>query len=226
VLNKLGEFVGDPHFRHILGQRKSTVSIDDALDAGKTILVNANKGSLGVHAATFASLVLSKLKAAIFRRQQRKLYSVFVDEFQTLVDADTDFDVLFSEARKFGVGIVTANQFLAQLPPKMRSAVQAVGTRAFFQLSSEDANQVAQEIDGGRSMAERLRNLPPRHFVVKSGNLCAQEAVTPEVYTSKFSVKEFLERSNQLHAKRREDVERDIQSRRPRAVKEVLDDWE
>jgi hypothetical protein len=226
VLNKLSEFVGDPHFRHILGQRESTISIDDALDTGKTILVNVSKGSLGVHAATFGSLVLAKLKAAIFRRQQRKLYSVFVDEVQNLVAADTDFDVLFSEARKFGAGIVTANQFLAQLPPKMRSAMQAVGTRVFFQLSPEDANQVAQEIDGGRSMAERLRNLPPRHFVVKSGNQCPQEAVTPEVSTSKFSARGFVELSNQLHAKLREEVERDIQSRRPQVVREVLHDWE
>ena len=219
VLNKLSEFVSDPHFRHILGQRESTFSFDDALDTGKIILVSANKGRLGVHATTFGSLVLAKLKAAVFRRQQHKLFSIFADEVQNIVAADTDFDVLFSEARKFGVGIVTANQFLAQLPPKMRSAVQAVGTRIFFQLFPEDANQVAQEIDGGRGMAERLRNLPQRHFIVKSGNSPAQEAVTPDVYTSKFPTKDFVDRSNQLHAKHRKDVEQDIQARGDKVVR-------
>jgi hypothetical protein len=226
VLNKLSEFVGDPHFRHILGQRESTFSFDDALATGKIILVNANKGRLGIHATTFASLVLGKLRAAIFRRQQRELYTVLADEFQNIVAANTDFDVLFSEARKFGIGIVTANQFLAQLPAKMRSAIQAVGTRVFFQLSAEDANHVAQEIDGGKSMAERLRNLPVRHFIVKSGNLPVREAMTPTVITSKFPSKEFVERSNQLHAKHRDEVERDILARRLQILKKVTDDWD
>jgi hypothetical protein len=226
VLNKLAEFVGDPHFRHILGQRQSTFSFDDALATGKIILVNVHKGRLGVHATTFASLVLGKLTAAIFRRHERRLYSLFADEFQNLAGADADFDTLFSEARKFGVGIVTANQFLAQLHPKLRSALQAVGTRVFFQLSPEDASQVAQDIGGGKSMTERLRDLPPRHFIVKSGNHPPQEAVTPDVYTSKFSAKQFLERSNQIHARRREDVERDILARKPQTLKKALDDWE
>lgn len=226
VLNKLAEFVGDPHFRHILGQRQSTFSFDDALATGKIILVNVHKGRLGVHATTFASLVLGKLTAAIFRRHERGLYSLFADEFQNLVGADTDFDTLFSESRKFGVGIVTANQFLAQLPPRLRSAVQAVGSRVFFQLSPEDASQVAQEIGGGKSMVERLRNLPARHFVLKSGNQPPQEAVTPEVYTSKFPAKAFVERSNQIHARRREDIERDILARKPQTLRKALDDWD
>jgi hypothetical protein len=85
---------------------------------------------------------------------------------------------------------------------------------------------VAQEIGGGKAMAERLRNLKSRHFVVKSGSLPPQEAVTPEVYTSKFSAKDFIEKSNQLHARRREDVEKDIQARRPNKVNEAIDDWD
>jgi hypothetical protein len=170
--------------------------------------------------------VVGKLKAAIFRRHRRQLWTLFADEFQNLVSADTDFDTLFSEARKFGAGIIAANQFSAQLPASMRSATQSVGTRIFFQLSPEDANQVAQEIGGGKAMVERLRNLPARHFVLKSGSLPAREAVTPEVYTSKVSAKDFIERSNELHARRREEVEKDILARRPQKVQEVLDDWD
>jgi len=227
VLNKLSEFIGDPHFRHILGQRESTFSFDDVLATGKIVLVSVPKGALGVHATTFASLVMGKLKAAIFRRQRRQLWSLFADEFQNLVSADADFEVLFSESRKFGIGLCVAHQHGLQLPPKMRSAVQAIGSRVFFQLSPEDASQVAQEIGGGRAMVERLRNLKARHFIVKSGSQPPQEAVTPEVYTSKFSAKDFIERSNQLHARRREDVEKDIQARRrPDKVSEAIDDWD
>lgn len=226
VLNKLSELIGDPHFRHILGQRTSTVSFDDVLERGKILLVSVPKGTLGVHASTFASLVVGKLKAAIFRRERRLLWSLFADEFQNLVSADTDFDVLFSEARKFGIGVVTANQFLAQLPSGMRSATQSVGTRVFFQLSPEDANQVAQEIGGGKAMVERLRNLDPRHFVLKSANLPAVEAATPQVYTAKLPAAEFIARSHAMYARRRDEVEKDILARRPQKVREVLDDWD
>ena len=74
-----------------------------------------------------------------------------------------------SEARKFGVSVVAANQFLDQYPTEMRAAVLSVGTHIFFQLSSADAGTVAQMLDGGKSLAEKLKNLPQRRFIVKSG---------------------------------------------------------
>ena len=78
-------------------------------------------------------------------------------------------ETILSEARKFGVAVVSANQFLDQYPAEMRAAILAVGTHVFFQLSSTDATQVAQALDGGNSLAERLRNLYQRHAIVKSG---------------------------------------------------------
>jgi hypothetical protein len=71
-----------------------------------------------------------------------------------------------SEARKFGVSVVAANQFLDQYPSEMRAAVLSVGTHIFFQLSSADAGTVAQMLDGGKSLAEKLKNLPQRRFIV------------------------------------------------------------
>jgi DNA helicase HerA-like ATPase len=228
ALNKLSEFTADPHFRYILGQRASSLSLDGALAEGQIVLINLHKGWLGIHSTTFGSLILAKLKAAIFRRRRRELFTVFADEMQNLAASNTDFETLFSESRKFSVGIVTANQFLAQLPPPMRSAVQAIGTHVYFELSAEDAVQVAQEIGGGKVAANRLRNLPPRHAVVTSGHSGAQEIVTPDVQTAAASPDQFLELSNQLHAKRRTDIDADIRSRRPKPenLKEVIRDWE
>lgn len=227
VLNKLSEMTADPHFRFILGQRESTISFDNILSAGHIVLVNINKGALGAHATTLGALVYAKLKAAIFRRYKREIFSVFADEMQNLLSEDTDFDVLFSEARKFGVGIVTANQFGAQLPARMRSAIQAIGTRIFFQLSPEDAEQVAREIAGGKGMVDKLKNLSARHFVAKQGNNKPYEVVTPEVVTAKTPAVDLYAKSNAIHAKRREEIERDILARRPKPsqLKEVLDDW-
>lgn len=228
VLNKLTEVTADPHYRFILGQRESTISFDQILNRNSVVLVNLNKGALGRHAATLGALVYAKFKAALFRRHSREIFTVFADEIQNLVSEDTDFDVLFSEARKFAVSLVTANQFGAQLPARMRSAIQAIGTRIFFQLSPEDAEQVAKEISGGRNMADRLKNLPPRHFIAKQGNHKAYEVVTPEVSTANTPTIELYTASNALHATLREEVERDILARRPKPaqLKEVLNDWE
>jgi hypothetical protein len=228
VLNKVTEFIADVHFRYILGQRESTISFDGALANGQIILVNLNKGLLGLHAVTFGGLVLGAFTAAIFRRRNKELYTLFADEMQNLVSADTDFDILFSEARKFGIGIVTANQFAAQLPPKMRSAIQAVNTRIFFQLSPEDARHVADEIDGGKTLSETLRNLPVRRVVVKSGTYPAQHLRTPDVTTHRAPIDAFLNESNAIFARLREEIDKDILARRPKpdALAEVIDEWE
>ncbi len=65
VLNKLTELTGNPHFRYVLGQSRSTISFDDALASRSIVLVNLYKGLLGSHALTFGALVYAKLKAAI-----------------------------------------------------------------------------------------------------------------------------------------------------------------
>jgi hypothetical protein len=49
------------------------------------------------------------------------------------------------------------------------SQLRSLATHIFFQLSPSDATQIAQALDGGKSLAERLENLPSGHFVVKSG---------------------------------------------------------
>jgi hypothetical protein len=228
ALNKLSEFTSDPHFRYILGQRESTVSFDEVLAEGKVVLVNLNKGALGIHARTFGTLVLGALRSAIFRRTRKTLFTVFADEMQNLASQSTDFELWFSEARKFGVGIVTANQYSAQLPTSRRSATQAIGTRVFFQLSPEDATQVAQDIGGGKSMADRLRNLPPRHAIVRSGNHRPYEIVTPEVKPVSAPIREFVADSNAIHARWRSEIDEDIINRRPKVAdsKEEIHDWD
>src|SRR5262249_52490526 len=139
ILNKLSAFTADPHFRHIIGQQRSTFSIVEAMDQGRWIILNLHKGRLGEQAATLGSLFLAKIKNALFSRQRRNIFSIFADEIQNLVSLGNGLETMLSEARKFGVGIVTANQFLEQFTPEMRAALMAVGTHIFFQLSSQDA---------------------------------------------------------------------------------------
>ena len=229
VLNKLTAFSADPHFRHILGQSHSTFSFTKAMDSGCSILVNAPKGRLGENVTVLAGVLLSRLIRDIFTRKSRQLYSLYLDEAQNLVGLETGLETLFSESRKFGVGAVVYSQYLDQYPPQMRSAVLAVGTHILFQVSSADAEVMARALDGGRPLAELLRNLPQRHMVVKSGHHRFIHAVVPEVQTPQADYRDLYNRCRVRWAKRRTDIEQEILARQSGTSagsgREVLDDW-
>ncbi len=229
ILNKTSVFTADPHFRHIVGQAQSTFSIREAMDQGHWVLVNLPKGRLGEQAITLASLLFTMAKNALFTREKRSIYSVYCDEIQNLVAYGSGIDTVLSEARKFGVAIVSANQFLDQYPAEMRSAILAVGTHVFFQLSSMDSTQVSQALDGGKSLAERLKNLPQRRCIVKSASDRWTEVEVPTVREAKVDYTDLLNRSRLTRGRVRAHIERDIAERQAgisRSADEVLHEWE
>ena len=229
ILNKTSAFTADPRFRHIVGQTQSTFSMKEAMDQGYWIIVNLEKGKLGSHALTIGSLLFTSIKNALFTREKRSLFTVYCDEMQNFVAQSTDIETVLSEARKFGIGIVSANQFLDQYPVQMRAAILSIGTHVFFQLSSSDATTVSQILDGGKPLAERLKNLPQRHFLLKSGADRWVEACVPSVDESKASYRDLLNRSRTLRSRPRTEIEREIAQRHAgmnRTTDEVLHEWE
>lgn len=229
ILNKTSAFTADPRFRHIVGQVHSTFSIREAMDQGQWVIVNLEKGRLGEHAATLGSLILTVVKNALFARAERSLFTLYCDEIQNLVAYGSGIETLLSEARKFGVGVVTANQFLDQYPAEVRAAILSVGTQVFFQLTSQDAAQVAQALDGGKSLAEHLKNLPQRHFIVKTGSERSQEVRVPSVRVPTVDPIDLVNRSRYERGRVRAHIERDISARQAAFLKktdEVLHGWE
>jgi len=229
ILNKTSAFTTDPHFRHIVGQEHSTFSLRKAMDKGYWIVVNLDKGRLGEQSLTFGSLVLTMLKNALFARERRSLFTIYCDEIQNFVAFHGGIETMLSEARKFGVAIVSANQFLDQYPPEMRASILAVGTHIFFQLSSGDAGQIAQAVDGGRRMSELLKNLPRRHFVMKSGSERTIEAKVPQVLAPPVDATDLLNRSRYRWGRVRVLIEREIAKRHDLAERkpdELLHGWE
>jgi Helicase HerA, central domain len=112
---------------------------------------------------------------------------------------------------------------------EMRAAILAVGTHIFFQLPSGDATQVAQALDGGRRMSELLKNLPRRHFVMKSGPDRPVEVRVPQVIAPPVDYTELVTRSHGRWARSRVLIEREIAKRHKLAERkpdELLHDWE
>ena len=228
ILNKTSAFTADPRFRHIVGQSQSTFSMREAMDEGHWIIANLPKGQLGEQALTLGSLLFTVIKNAIFTRERRSLFTVYADELQNFVAYSSDVETMLSEARKFGVSVVSANQFLDQYPPPMRASILSIGTHVFFQLSSADSSTVAQALDGGKSLAERLKNLPQRHFILKSAADHWVEGMVPTVKDVGTNYADLMNRSRALRTRSRTEVEREIRERHAvltRSTDEVLHDW-
>jgi hypothetical protein len=228
ILNKTSAFIADPRFRHVVGQQVSTFSFADAMDQGRWVVLNLHKGRLGEQSATLGSLFFAKTRHALFGRKNRALFTLYCDEIQNLVAFGGGLETVLSEARKFAIGIVSGNQFLDQFPPDMRAAILAVGTHVFFQLSGSDAQQIATVLDGGKPLAELLKNLPRRHMVVKTVHERWREAVVPTVREPNIDPSDLYQRSRARWARMRSDIEKDIRGRYAAVHRktEVLDDWE
>lgn len=148
LCSKFSDFIFDPRLRLIFGQHNSTFDLTEIMDEGKILLINLAKGLLGESNARFLGLVLmAKIQAEAMKRakvpqSKRKPFFLYVDEFQSL--ATENFTVLLSEARKFKLGIVLANQFISQI--KDEKIIQAlfgnVGSLLSFRLGRDDAKTV------------------------------------------------------------------------------------
>ena len=112
------------------------------MDRGRWVILNLDKGRLGEQASTLGSLLLTKLKNALFARRRRQLFTLYCDEIQNLVAYDAGLDTLLSEARKWGLALCLSHQFLSQLPQNLRQAVLGnVGTLIAFRVGADDADQ-------------------------------------------------------------------------------------
>ena len=224
ILNKASAFSTDPAIRHLIGQRAG-LDIADALDRGLWVILRLEKSRLGEDSEVLASLILARFKDAIFARRRRTLFTLYADEVQNLVSSGDTFEHLLSEARKFGVSVVTANQHLGQYPAQVRSTLLSAGTTLFFRASPEDAPSIARALDGGQSVERLLKELPDRHFLIRSGGERWLEARAEDVAHNTTLTHDLIGRSNALWAKSRAVIEAEIASRRPATGREALEEW-
>lgn len=175
INSKFMDFMFDPRLRMIFGQPYSTINLNRIMDEGKILLVNLAKGSLGEANAQFLGLILmAKIQAAAMSRvkidpKNRNSFYLYVDEFHSL--ATENFSVMVSEARKFGVGLILANQFISQI--KDESIINAifgnVGTILSFRLGWNDAERIEGQFYPFFNRTD-LVNLPNWQTCVKTTN--------------------------------------------------------
>ena len=132
ALNKLGAFVANPIVRNIVSQERSRVDLIDLMAQRGILLAKLPTGTIGEDAShLLGGLLLTAIQlAAMERPRGGPRFHVYVDEFQHFV---TDsLATMLSESRKFGLGLVLAHQYVAQLSETIRDAVLGnVGSAEF-----------------------------------------------------------------------------------------------
>ncbi len=144
ILNKVGQFVTSPLIRTVIGHPKSTISLDDVMNQGKILLANLSQGRLGEdNAALLGAMLITKLQLAAMHRvdvpeENRRDFYLYVDEFQNF--ATGSFIKIMSEARKYRLNIMLANQYMAQIPEEVQKAILGnAGTIISFATGASDA---------------------------------------------------------------------------------------
>lgn len=144
ITNKVGQFLSSRLVRNIFGQPRSKLSIRKAMDEGKIILVNLSKGKIGEdNANMIGSLLVTKIQIDAMARADmakhlRKPFYLYIDEFQNF--ATKSFATILSEARKYKLALIVANQYTSQLDESIKDAIFGnVGTIFSFTLWYDDA---------------------------------------------------------------------------------------
>lgn len=150
IVSKFGRFITNKTMRNIIGQSESAFNFRKAMDEKKIILCNLSKGILGEEDAKFLGLILvPKILTAAMSRQdipmeEREDFFLYVDEFQNY--ATDDFAVILSEARKYRLNLIVANQYVGQIDEEIKNAIFGnVGTMVSFRVGVTDANFLQHE---------------------------------------------------------------------------------
>lgn len=150
IVSKFGRFVTNKMIRNIIGQSQSAFNFRKVMDEGKILLINLSKGKIGEENSKFLGLILvPKILVSAMSRQdmpkeQRKDFFLYVDEFQNF--ATPDFAQILSEARKYKLNLIVANQFIGQMEEEVKNAVFGnVGSLVSFRVGVTDANYLQHE---------------------------------------------------------------------------------
>lgn len=219
ILNKMGQFLTSLPLRNVIGQPVNRFHIGKAMDEGKILIVNLAKGKLGEdNSALLGSMLVTEIYLSALRRAripeaERRAFYLYVDEFYTFITLS--FADILSEARKYGLNLVLAHQYITQLHEKVSDAIFGnVGTIIAFRVGADDAAFLAKEFGPTFSESD-LINLPNHNIYLKLmvNGITSQpfSATTLPLPTDAISQPlDIIQESRTKYCRVRKEVEREI----------------
>ena len=150
IANKIWQFLSSSTVRNIFAQEKSKINIREIMDTWKILLINLSKWRIWEDSASMIwSFLVTKFQIDAMSRadiaeKERKDFYLYIDEFQNF--ATDSFESILSEARKYRLSLIVANQFTSQIQETVRNAIFGnVWTIIAFGLGYDDASMMSQQ---------------------------------------------------------------------------------
>lgn len=222
-VSKFGAFLSNEMMRNIIGQTKSGFNIREIMDNNKILLVNLSKGKTGeLNSQLLGMMFVMKFQVAAMGRadmpeDERKDFGLYVDEFQNF--ATDSFESILSEARKYRLNLILANQFMTQLTDQIREGILGnIGTMISGRIGVTDAELLVKKFQPTFD-AEDLTKLPNYQAIASvmiSGVPSAAFSMTlaPPMGKSKPEIREALKKLSAIkYGRPRSVVEKEIFAR-------------
>lgn len=171
IQNKVGQFTSNSLIRNIIGQATSAFDVRTIMDEKKILIMNLAKGKIGEDSsALLGAMMITKIQLAAMGRvdtpeEERKDFYLYVDEFQNF--ATESFANILSEARKYRLSLILANQYITQLEEPVRDAIFGnAGTIVSFRVGAADAEFLEKEFEPVFMMNDMV-NLPKYQIYLK-----------------------------------------------------------
>jgi len=186
ITSKIGRFLFSASAKTILEQPKSTIDFDNIINSGKIFICNLSKGTIGEDTSElFGITVLAKLQLASLKRSripqdERRPFYIYVDEFQNF--ATTSFVQMLSEARKYKVFMIMAEQSTSQQDDqKMVSVILAnVGTVVCFRTGNPEDERLLLPLFSPYIKQGDISNLNAYNYYTRISAITAQEPLSGE----------------------------------------------
>jgi hypothetical protein len=218
LLNKVTAFLTEPAARHLLSQRESTVDVSEVMRQQQWLIIRLPKGRLREHAHTLGNLLFAQVQFAALAREalpvrERTPFTLLCDEVQNL--SENDLNTLLTEGRKFGIAVITANQFWEQLARDLRGALLSAASHLSFRISAADAQILAAELSLERRsrLTIELTNLVRGEAVGRVGPTGLTHFRVPGLPTVSPVTSAELDHWVAPVSRLREDIERDLRER-------------
>ncbi len=150
ILNKVGQFISSTKIRNTVAHAQSKVRIQDIMDQKKILIADLSSGKLGEdNSALLGAMLITQIQLSAMNRvfqsaEDRADFYLYVDEFQNF--ATESFIKILSEARKFKLNLIVANQYMSQLDRTIQDAILGnVGSIMSFVVGNQDAFILAKE---------------------------------------------------------------------------------
>lgn len=212
IQNKVGQLFLSPALRNVLGQVGTKINFRFMMDNKRIFIANLSKGLIGeAHSSLLGSLLITGFELAALSRadcppDKREDFFLYADEFHHY--ATDSFASILSEARKYGLSLTLAHQYLGQLTEQISTAVFGnVGTFLAFRVSEADATVLERQF--GNSFTSS-------HFTgLENYRLCARllsqepflASSLPPLETNRKRRKTVLRHSRRKYCTRRRIVE-------------------